>query len=151
MRKTCPSERPAARAAFAKKAANVKAAKPTAGALALDLIEANQALAAKPLARGEHDDRSVRAAGAPPARLGDYLVSKRDVLAITNVTFPTIWAWMRAGKFPRARVVGGKSMWLNTDIEAWLATLPVRKPQGRHAGGAGSQTLWVVSVEGRAS
>ena len=101
-----------------------------AGALALDLIEANQALAAKPLARGEHDDRSVRAAGAPPARLGDYLVSKRDVLAITNVTFPTIWAWMRAGKFPRARVVGGKSMWLNTDIEAWLATLPVRKLKG---------------------
>ena len=46
------------------------------------------------------------------------------VLAITNVTFPTIWAWMRAGKFPRARVVGGQSKWLSTEIEAWLAALP---------------------------
>ena len=32
--------------------------------------------------------------------------------------------------FPRSRVVGGKSMWLSTDIEAWLATLPVRKLKG---------------------
>ena len=85
-RKTSPSERPAAQAAFAKKAANVKAAKATTSALALDLIEANQALAAKPLARGEHDDRSVHAAGAPPARLGAHLLSKREVLAIANVT-----------------------------------------------------------------
>jgi predicted DNA-binding transcriptional regulator AlpA len=130
MRKTSPSERPAAQTPFAKKAANVKAAKPTTSALALDLIEANQALAAKPLARGEHADRSVRAAGAPPARLGAHLLSKRQVLAIANVSYPTLWAWMRAGTFPRSRVVGGKSMWLSTDIEAWLAALPVRQLKG---------------------
>jgi predicted DNA-binding transcriptional regulator AlpA len=64
------------------------------------------------------------------AWLGGHLLAKRDVLAITNVTFPTLWAWMRAGKFPRARVVGAKSMWLSTDIEAWLATLPVRRLKG---------------------
>jgi predicted DNA-binding transcriptional regulator AlpA len=62
--------------------------------------------------------------------LGARLLAKRDVLAITNVSFPTIWAWMRAGKFPRARVVGGQSMWLSSDIEAWLASLPVRRLKG---------------------
>ena len=124
MRKTSPSERPAAQAAFAKKAANVKAAKATTSALALDLIEANQALAAKPLARGERDDRSVPAAGAPPARLGAHLLSKRQVLAIANVSYPTLWSWMRQGTFPRSRVVGGRSMWVSTEIEAWMAALP---------------------------
>jgi predicted DNA-binding transcriptional regulator AlpA len=128
MRRTSPSEGPAGQAAFAKKAA--KGANPTTSALALDLIEANQALAAKSLARGEHDERSVRAANAPPAREGAHLLSKRQVLAIINVSYPTLWSWMRQGKFPRSRVVGGKSMWLSTDIEAWLATLPVRKLKG---------------------
>jgi predicted DNA-binding transcriptional regulator AlpA len=93
-------------------------------------LEANQALAAKSLARGEHNDRSVRAAGAPPARLGVHLLSKRQVLVIANVSYPTVWLWMRQGTFPRSRVVGGKSMWLSTDIEAWLASLPIRKLKG---------------------
>ena len=97
MRKTCLSERPAAQAAFAKEAANVKAAKATPSTLALDLIEANQALAAKPLARGEHDDRSVRAA----ARLPRGWVSgcSRSATCSRSPTsrFPTLWAWMRAG------------------------------------------------------
>jgi predicted DNA-binding transcriptional regulator AlpA len=62
--------------------------------------------------------------------LGAHLLSKREVLAIANVSYPTLWSWMRQGTFPRSRVVGGKSMWLSTDIEAWLATLPVRKLKG---------------------
>ena len=62
--------------------------------------------------------------------MGARLLSKREVLAIVGVSYPTLWSWMRQGKFPRSRVVGGKSMWLSTDIEAWLATLPVRKLKG---------------------
>jgi predicted DNA-binding transcriptional regulator AlpA len=124
MRKTSPSERPAAQGAFAKKAADVKAAKAPTSPLALDLIEANQALAAKSPARGEHDDRSVRATGAA------HLLQKRDVLAIANVTYPTVWSWMRQGKFPRSRVVGGRSMWISTEIDVWLAALPVRHLKG---------------------
>jgi predicted DNA-binding transcriptional regulator AlpA len=58
------------------------------------------------------------------------LLSKSEVLAITGVSYPTIWAWMRAGKFPRSRIVGGKSMWLSTEIEEWLAALPVRPLKG---------------------
>jgi predicted DNA-binding transcriptional regulator AlpA len=61
---------------------------------------------------------------------GIRLLDKADVMAITGVTFPTVWAWMRAGTFPRSRVVGGKSMWLSTEIDAWLAQLPIRRLKG---------------------
>jgi predicted DNA-binding transcriptional regulator AlpA len=67
-----------------------------------------------------------------------YLLDKAQVCAIANVSFPTVWAWMRAGQFPRSRVVGGKSMWVSTEIEAWMAALPVRPLKGDdvpHGGG----------------
>jgi predicted DNA-binding transcriptional regulator AlpA len=125
--KISPSKQLAAQGAFAKAKTS---------AIAPDLIDANEQELAEAvltdsnrLAR-EHYERRVHAARGPPARLGVRLLSKREILAITNVTFPTIWAWMRAGTFPRSRVVGCKSMWLSTDIEAWLATLPVRKLKG---------------------
>ena len=120
MRKTARSAGPAAQAAFAEKAANGKGANATTS-MALDLIKANHELATKSPVGGEHADRSVCAPGAPPGWSGTHLLGKGQVLAITNVTFPTVWTWMRAGKFPRARVVGGRSMWLSTEIEAWLA------------------------------
>jgi predicted DNA-binding transcriptional regulator AlpA len=62
---------------------------------------------------------------APPRLLG-----KGEVCDIANVSFPTLWSWMRAGTFPRARIVGGKSMWLSTEVEAWLRALPVRPLKG---------------------
>lgn len=64
----------------------------------------------------------------PPA--GGRLLDKAEVCRVANVTFPTIWSWMRAGKFPRARIVGGKSMWLTSEIDAWLAALPIRPLKG---------------------
>jgi hypothetical protein len=30
------------------------------------------------------------------------LMGKPEVLRITGVTFPTLWRWMKAGKFPRS-------------------------------------------------
>src|SRR5262245_34869963 len=89
-----------------------------------------EALAAKPFARGEHDERTPHAACAPSAPLGVRLLSKRQVLTIINVSYPTLWSWMRRGKFPRSRVVGGKSMWISTEVQTWLAALPVRKLKG---------------------
>jgi predicted DNA-binding transcriptional regulator AlpA len=58
------------------------------------------------------------------------LLDKAEVCRIANVTYPTLWSWMRGGKFPRARIVGGKSMWVSTEVEVWLASLPVRKLKG---------------------
>jgi hypothetical protein len=37
---------------------------------------------------------------------------------------------MRDGKFPRSRIVGGKSMWLLREVDDWLAALPVRPLKG---------------------
>jgi predicted DNA-binding transcriptional regulator AlpA len=55
------------------------------------------------------------------------LLDKATVMAIASASFPTIWAWMRDDKFPRSRIVNGRSMWLSTEIDGWLAGLPVRK------------------------
>ena len=136
MPKASLSKPSAAQVAFAKKAADAEAAKGKTSLIAPDLIDGNEqglgeeALAAANRPAREHDERSLHAARAPRARLGARLLSKREVLAIVGVSYPTLWSWMRQGKFPRSRVVGGKSMWLSTDIEAWLATLPVRKLKG---------------------
>jgi predicted DNA-binding transcriptional regulator AlpA len=58
------------------------------------------------------------------------LLSKHEICAITNVTFPVVWKWMRQGTFPRSRIVGGKSMWLSDEVEQWLRNLPVRPLKG---------------------
>jgi predicted DNA-binding transcriptional regulator AlpA len=70
--------------------------------------------------------KSKAAIAAPRVRL----LAKHEVMAIANVSYPTIWLWMRDGKFPRSRIVGGKSMWLSSDIDAWLAGLQVRPLKG---------------------
>jgi hypothetical protein len=44
-------------------------------------------------AHRQHDQQNR----APP---DVRLLSKAKILAITGVTFPTIWSWMRQGKFP---------------------------------------------------
>src|SRR5262249_41049155 len=104
--------------------------------IAPDLIAANEqgladeALAAANPPASEHDGRNVHAARASPACLGVRLLSKREVLAIANVSYPTLWSWMRQGMFPRSRVAGGKSVWRSDEVEAWLAALPVRKLKG---------------------
>jgi predicted DNA-binding transcriptional regulator AlpA len=79
------------------------------------------------VAQHQRGHKRARGAHAPPAV---RLLGKPEVCAIANATFPSIWGWMRAGTFPRSRVVGGRSMWLSTDIDAWLAGLPVRVLKG---------------------
>jgi predicted DNA-binding transcriptional regulator AlpA len=122
----------AAQFALAKKAQATKAkAKPSG--LSASLIAANrkhrtkQALTGVPEPHVQHDQTRVHAPRAPP---GARLLSRVEVCAIASVTYPTLWAWMRAGTFPRSRIVGGKSMWLSTEIEAWLAALPLRPLKG---------------------
>ena len=145
---------PAAQVALAKKAAAAKAkAKPSG--LSAPLIAANQkhqakqALAETPDLHSEHDQTRVHAPRAPlqtpakekawaqkerveaaKARHADRLLTKPEVCAIAHVSYPTLWQWMLAGKFPRSRIVAGRSMWLSTEVDAWLAELPVRPLKG---------------------
>ena len=62
--------------------------------------------------------------------LGFRLLSKAEVPAAVNVTYPALWKWMRDGKFPRARMVGNKSMWLSTEVAGWLTNLPPCRLKG---------------------
>jgi predicted DNA-binding transcriptional regulator AlpA len=65
------------------------------------------------------------------------MLRKSEVLRIAGgVSFVTIWTWMQAGAFPRARKVGGQSMWLSTEIDAWLLNLPIRRIKGDGPGKA---------------
>jgi predicted DNA-binding transcriptional regulator AlpA len=127
--------KPTAEAPFARKAAS-KLAEAKKPALSAKLVAINRAhivkagLAADSVPDG-HDRKHAHGARAPPhSPFGIRLLSKPEVLAITGVTFPTIWAWMRAGTFPRSRIVGGKSMWISTEIEQWLGALPLRALKG---------------------
>ena len=94
-------------------------AKPAAPAAQFAL--AQKAAAAKAKAK------SAGLLASPP---DTRLLSKPEVLAIANVTYPTLWAWMRNGTFPRSRVCGGRSMWRSDEIDAWLAALPIRPLKG---------------------
>ena len=58
------------------------------------------------------------------------LLSKAEVLERVGRTFPTVWKWMRAEKFPRARDLGGRPAWLESEVNEWIASLPVRKLKG---------------------
>ena len=66
----------------------------------------------------------------PALKVDARLVSRDEVLVRTGMSYPTLWAWMREGKFPRSRDVGGRAMWLASDIEKWILALPVRKLKG---------------------
>jgi predicted DNA-binding transcriptional regulator AlpA len=73
--------------------------------------------------------QSAESVAPPTVRLFD----KKYILAITGLTYPTIWKMMRAGAFPRSRIVGQKSKWRSDEVEQWLAGLPIRKLKGDEA------------------
>ena len=62
------------------------------------------------------------------------LISKPEVLDRVGVTFPTLWAWMRAGVFPRSRDLGGRACWLESEIDAWIENRPIRRLKGDPGG-----------------
>ena len=71
-----------------------------------------------------------KAAALKAANEATRLLIKPQVCAIAGVTYPTLWKLMREGVFPRARVVGGRSMWRSDEIDQWLAGLPIRRLKG---------------------
>jgi predicted DNA-binding transcriptional regulator AlpA len=83
---------------------------------------------------------SKKKKSAPPAKqvtaarqatkLSASLLSRHEIVALSGFTYPWLWQMMRRGQFPRSRIVGGKSMWLSTEVDAWLAALPVRQLKG---------------------
>ena len=73
------------------------------------------------------DLEQPRSAAAQQASSEPRLLSKREVLARVPLSYPTIWALMRDGKFPRSRQVadGKKVVWLEHEINAWIFGLSI--------------------------
>jgi predicted DNA-binding transcriptional regulator AlpA len=67
------------------------------------------------------------------------LLSKAEVLKRVGVSYPTLWNWMRQGKFPRSRVLGelgsktARVVWFEDEIELWIAGLPLQTLKGDEA------------------
>ena len=103
------------------------------------------------LAPGAADSPRPFAAQVKAARLATnlrpQLLTRQEVVALVGLTYPSIWLMMREGRFPRSRVVGGKSMWVASEIDAWVDALPVRplKPldEARRIGiSVGNNAAW---------
>jgi predicted DNA-binding transcriptional regulator AlpA len=54
------------------------------------------------------------------------LISKAEVLRRVGVSYPTLWRWVSAGNFPRARNLGGKSAWIEHEVTAWINARPLQ-------------------------
>ena len=61
------------------------------------------------------------------AKKSPKLVYKPEVLERVGKTYPTLWQWMREGKFPMSREVGGSTAWLESEIDAWIEARPQRQ------------------------
>ena len=54
-------------------------------------------------------------------------LSKAEVLRKVPITAPTLWAWVRQGKFPRPRAISpNKTVWLASEVDAWMRQRPLR-------------------------
>jgi len=62
----------------------------------------------------------------PPVRL----LSARQVLDRVPLSYPTIWKMMREGKFPRARKISNRSFWIESEIDAYINGLLLRRLKG---------------------
>jgi predicted DNA-binding transcriptional regulator AlpA len=58
------------------------------------------------------------------------LIERPEVLDKVPLTYASIWQKMRDGTFPRSRAIGGRSVWVEDEIDAWIAALPVRRLKG---------------------
>ena len=118
--------------AVARKALRLKKSKPALTPTLSAVNQQNQDKAAFAAAVGiaQHTRDRVPPLRGPPS-LPLRMLPKPEVLLIAGgVSYVTLWSWMRAGAFPRSRVVGGKSMWRSDEVEAWLNASPVRPLKG---------------------
>jgi predicted DNA-binding transcriptional regulator AlpA len=69
---------------------------------------------------GNDDSDSTPPAARPPSQM----IFKAEVVKRVGFTYPTLWKWMREGKFPLSFDIGSKTAWLESEVEGWLASRP---------------------------
>lgn len=50
---------------------------------------------------------------------------RRQLGGDSSPTRTTIWRWQRAGKFPKCRRIQGISVWIQSEIDAWIENVKV--------------------------
>jgi predicted DNA-binding transcriptional regulator AlpA len=73
-----------------------------------------------PTVNGDRHDK-------PAADAMPRLLSKPAIIELIGFEYPAIWKMIREGRFPHGRIVGGKTMWLSTEVSEWIANLPKRQ------------------------
>ena len=68
--------------------------------------------------------RSTVTAAATRTGLAASLLDKDEIVALTGLCYGTLWRWMQRGAFPRGRRAFGRTMWLRSEIDEWMAKLP---------------------------
>jgi predicted DNA-binding transcriptional regulator AlpA len=62
------------------------------------------------------------------------MLSKKQVCAkLGNISEVTLWDWIRTGRFPEGRVMGGdngKLWWIEEQADNAIINAPVRRPKG---------------------
>jgi predicted DNA-binding transcriptional regulator AlpA len=127
---TAAKKKPAAQAALARKAKKLKDEKhESAGAkVRAQLDSDSQKPSSETVPLPKHRRAPIEEARPPPKHA--RLLSREEVLARVGVSYPTLWTWMRAGNFPRARAMGGRIGWLESEIEEWIVTRPIKRLKG---------------------
>jgi prophage regulatory protein len=60
------------------------------------------------------------------AGVGEYFLTKKALCEKVGLTFPFIWRMIREGKFPKGRAVGSRTLWVSSEIDAWILARPAR-------------------------
>jgi predicted DNA-binding transcriptional regulator AlpA len=55
------------------------------------------------------------------------LIGKAELLARVPITFTSIWRMSQDGRFPRGRVIGNRTCWVKSEVDAWLADVANNK------------------------
>ena len=112
----------AAQIALAQKAAKLAEANKATARIPDDPPE----IANEPVPAGERRKRAHGARAPPDVRL----LSKHEVLDLVGKSYPTLWAWMVAGRFPKPVVVGNENRWFASEVAEWVRSPPRRRLKG---------------------
>jgi prophage regulatory protein len=57
----------------------------------------------------------------------ECLLTRKQVVAITGLCYPSLWQLMRAREFPAARLISKNRVgWLRSEVITWLRSRPVQ-------------------------
>jgi predicted DNA-binding transcriptional regulator AlpA len=61
-----------------------------------------------------------------PGVVGEYFLNKKQLCEKVNLTFPFIWQMIREKRFPEGRAIGSRTLWVGSEVDAWMRDRPKR-------------------------